>query len=480
MTKAYIEKSFVVPKSQYDFVQQHTNGLAAHDYHFFCHLLKSTIIQVREHRGWVPISSVFIKHYLWNAKPAHLQKQGLILIKRHDQKRNIATKYKISPDFLQAYIESGPLGELSVEGIALYREAPKVNLFDGTKVNPFQKSILYDENRHSEPELIVNSIKAIKYSLYNQSSVLKHLNELETEYKWFKTINDHMYEHKMLDFILDLHCFESLLNQNPYPTTNRNIYSYLPAYRVQSTGRIQAIGGGLQSCSKRMKIAAYNEIPNLKIFDIAASHANIILSQMESAAIKCKWLQAYLSSPTKKYEYAEQIGINYSTWKRCLYALLMGAPVRENSENPISSIRAYIATDVASDKIEDTYQRFLTIIEPLRGPVNEWYQYLVEDYIPRNIKKVVGKCYLKNSAGKVKQLKGTWTKGQIAAFLIQGYETAFIHHLTILSHKYRYKPINNEHDALYVIGHISQQAITEAKNATGLKYLQVSEKAIEF
>lgn len=480
MARSYIEKSFIVSRRQYDFVKQNTNKLAPHDYYFFCHLLKSTITQVRQHRGWIPISSVLIKNHLWNSDPTYLQELGLILIKRHDQKRNIATKYKISLSFLQEYLDAGPLKDLNESGLEAYHYEEKVNLFDGSPIESFQKSILYDENRHSEPELIVNSIKAIKYSLYNQPAVLHHLRELESEYQFHSKSDNFIFEHKLFNFILDLHCFEAILNQRPTPTIDPHIYSYTPAYRVQSTGRIQAIGGALQSCSKRMKLAAYSEIPELKIFDVAASHANIILSQMEFAGIKCRWLEKYLSSPDMKYQYAEQIGIRYSTWKRCLYALLMGAPIRENLDSPVNSIRDYLAMDIAYDQLEKAFERFSTIIEPLREPLTEWYEYLLQDYVPRNTKIVVGKAFIKNPAGKVKQLNTSLNKGQIAAFLVQGYETAFIHHLTLLSKKYNYEPINNEHDALYVIGHISQQAIAEAKAATGLKYLQVSEKAIGF
>lgn len=477
MSRAYIEKLFIVSKSQYDLVKSHAVGWDEHTYHFFCHLIKSTFSQVRQYRVWIPISSTLIKNHLWKADINAIKQQGLIQVKRYDRKRSLAKEYRLSQSFLLEYLAASPLQGLDEYSVKAYQGERKVNLFTGKITDAFQKSIFYDKSRHPEPKLIVNAIKAIKYSLYNQSAVLRHLQELQFEYKQLENIDEAMFEHKLFDFVLDLNCFESILNQGPVQSESPYLYSFVPAYKVQSTGRIQAIGGGLQSCSKRMKLAAYSGIEDLKIFDIAASHANIILSQMENANIKCKWLENYLSSSEEKYEYSKQIGIKYSTWKRCLYALLMGAPL---SDNPVSSIRDYLAMDVAYDEIEEAFQKFSAIVAPLREPVNEWYKYLLEDYVPRHIRHVVGKAYIRNPAGKVKEIKDTLNKGQIAAFLIQGYETAFIHYLTILSQDYHYMPINNEHDALYVIGHISQQAIAEAKAITGLRHLQVSEKVIEF
>ena len=476
--RAYFQKHFCLTQDQVNLVDGALDGLSQHSYWFFYHLLKSTLHQVRQHRGWIPISSTLIKTQLPEANIRQLEELGLIEIKNHDRYLKKMREYRISLDFLTAYINASPLISLTQNSVEEYLATRKINAFSKKTFSPFMKSQLYDTQRHPEPNLIIEAINSIDYSLYNQYNTLKHLTTLRNSYLKLKKEESPLFEHQFYDFLLDFQCFESILNQKPMPTTNEKLYSFKPAYKVQSTGRIEAIGGGLQNCSKKMKLAAFDGIDDLEIIDLSASHANILLNQMQMANIACSWLEDYLASPQSKYAYASSIGIRYSTWKRCFYAFLMGARLNPSMYSPANPLRGYLALDIQSKHIDEAYKHFIHIIQPLREPLNEWYKYLLDDYVPRYSTQVLGKTYIKNPAGKVKLLTTTTSKAQIAAFIIQGYETAFIHQLTILSKKYNYIPINNEHDGLYVLGHVSQQAIVEARAKTGLRFLQVNQKTL--
>ncbi len=479
MSKAYIQKEFFVSESQWHFFNAHTSSLNIHTRRFLCHLLKSTITQIRQYRIWIPISATLIKNHLWDADLKLLQERGFIEFKQHNRQFNRSREYRINKNFLCNYIKQNSLNRLNYKAIEVYQKEKKINLFDGSCRQASLKSILYDKSRHTEPKAIIESVRSIRYCLFNREAILNHLKELQGGYQNSEGIDGVNKEHHLFNYILDLYCFESILNQKPKQTIDKHIYKYVPAYKVQSTGRIQERGGGLQNCSKKMKIAAFNGIKNLEMFDITASHANIILSLMEDAGIRCLWLEDYLNLPDKKYEYAEKIGIRYSTWKRCLYALLMGASIREHAHNPENTMGKYLSLDINDPKLlESAYQSFLSLTNSLRLPLAKWYEYLMMEFVPTKTKKVGKKSYLKNAVGKTKLITNSTNKRQVAAFLIQGYETAFIHKLTTLSNKYLFDVISNEHDALYVIGHISQQAIKEAKAFTKLKYLKITRKTI--
>jgi hypothetical protein len=95
---------------------------------------------------------------------------------------------------------------------------------------------------------------------------------------------------------------------------------------------------------------------------------------------------------------------------------------------------------------------------------------------------VKGKQYIKNPTGKtlcITDLKGNQEdkKRRLAAFVLQGFEAGFIHHLTLLSREYDYEVLSNQHDGLITLGEIPQAAVEKAKEISGLRYATLEEKA---
>jgi hypothetical protein len=79
-----------------------------------------------------------------------------------------------------------------------------------------------------------------------------------------------------------------------------------------------------------------------------------------------------------------------------------------------------------------------------------------------------------NKQGKI--INKTDLRRKLAAYFLQGQEAGFIHHLTILSKKYNFTVLSNQHDGLVTQGEIPAEAVIEASQLSGLKYAQLEKK----
>ncbi|MEN3333517.1 MAG: hypothetical protein V7641_2882 [Blastocatellia bacterium] len=69
----------------------------------------------------------------------------------------------------------------------------------------------------------------------------------------------------------DRACLGQLRRQNPQPTHD-GFYFYYQALEKMGGGRMAEKGGGLMSCSKGMKSAAFHGLPDLKNYDMPDAH----------------------------------------------------------------------------------------------------------------------------------------------------------------------------------------------------------------
>jgi hypothetical protein len=76
------------------------------------------------------------------------------------------------------------------------------------------------------------------------------------------------------------------------------------------------------------------------------------------------------------------------------------------------------------------------------------------------------KC-LKNACGAVQPVTLFKNVKEIAAFFCQGYESAFVNHLMLLSKEYNYTVRSLEHDGLVVDGWIPEVAVAKARELSG-------------
>jgi len=295
--------------------------------------------------------------------------------------------------------------------------------------------------------------------------------------------NSRTYQQVRGQYLNDRTCFISVMHQDPEHVGD-GIYRYRPAYCVQKSGRFSEVGGGLQSCSREMKQAARGRVKNMRNYDLKSSQPYGLIQLLEAADIDALWLRNYVADDKAKHHYAALAGIPVDDWKSVLCAVFMGALLPSDIRFSKGAIQK-VVKDNAGWKWADqevVYARIADLLNPLKERLDEWHLYLRTTYLKDNVKVCRGGRYLENAAGMklyVDEIEDEWALGaQIAAFLLQGQEACFVHHLTSLAPEYGFKVISNEHDGLMTIGEIPKEAADEAARRSGLKYARLEEKAI--
>jgi hypothetical protein len=290
-------------------------------------------------------------------------------------------------------------------------------------------------------------------------------------------------------YLNDYCCSRAVLDQKPLRVGRLDIYEYTPAYSVASTGRILQSGGGLQSCSRRMKQAAYLGIRELRNYDLKGSQLAVLIQELTDAKLDPAWVGQYLDMPEGKHAYAERAGMSTDCWKQCLIAPVMGARMPTSTsygQAKFNSILDALLEEARNDlgRADKIRERFSGVVAPLVKELDRWHSYLVGEFIQQNQQHSKKGAYIKNKAGKQLYLddlklrgEARKAKSQIAAFLLQGQEAAFIYALTVFGPEYGFKPIANEHDGIVVIGEIPKAAVDKAARQSGFENAQLNQAA---
>lgn len=484
---SYISTAYTVLREQFSFIDFLVDRFSEHTIILFKHILASTfrLARMRE-RLWIPVPSKLIYSKLRNARWKDLLVAGLIDATGYSKESGYCREYAVADWILRDCLEMNTL--YSPEE---YLKKERVNLFTGKTTKKREKSKLYDSNRNEEPLLIRSAIQAIEShgSLFNMTATQQHLDCLEENVALARArygVDSKEYQTAQARYFNDYSCFyKGVLDQYPNQQTE-HIWSYKPAYSVSSTGRIFQSSGGLQSCSRAMKAAAYSGIEGLRNYDLTASQLHALNSEFQLAGIDNEWLEYYLSSPEVRARCADTVGITVDCWKRCLLALVMGADLPSKI-----GLLAFKKSDVATYLLEEAnsdreraqlfLDRFHLAIDRFFSRLKEWHSWLLTDFVPKNRKPSGGGHYLRNLAGKALFLddlpaSDSAKARKLAAFLLQGREAAFIHHLTVLGNDYNFRPIANEHDGLVVINEIPEEAVKLAALRSDFQGAELREK----
>lgn len=228
-----------------------------------------------------------------------------------------------------------------------------------------------------------------------------------------------------------------------------------------------------------MRHAAYSDVVGLRNYDLKGSQLMVAAKKLRDAGLNPEWLVTYLNTEGAKHLYAGQAGMPVECWKKCLLALVMGAPLPSSMSQWIAERSAIIeeilewAKDdfdgIDLEAAEMMRRAFAQVVAPLVEELNRWHRFLIREYIEKNPRRSRKGAYVENQVGMRLYLDGLNFKGngrsaksRSAAFLLQGQETAFIHALTVLGPEFGFKPISNGHDGLVVIGEIPKAAEKEA------------------
>ena len=492
MANAYIINSFRVPKVVNDYV--HLELLKDYDKstkEFFVHVLFGTLHTIkREEEGWVPVSSELIKKEWGRLKPdwRKLKEANLIEVKvfgedeqDYSKVRGLSREFRVDLQLAQHIVYKFPHTTKEFANCEYY------NLMTGYKMREFKrhKFSVSQDSKNSIPKLIKDSILSIESCIVNDTAIMNHINELFADAFWSGKTSTENYR-----YINNKHCYDSLRQTN-IVILDKNLIEYHPSYKVQMSGRISEEGGGMQSCTREMKAAAFSNIPGIRNYDLKSSQVYGLIQWFEFANIDSSWLHTYLSK--SKSDYANVVGISVDCWKSCFLSLVMNAylpnEVKKDMCSEDISILNYLLQEAKGNEelAFKYYFKFYEVVQPLLKSLDKWKDWLIKKYIPMTAITTYGKQYLANRTGMTlcitdfKTDKGKWKnltkfKRKLCAFVLQGGEASFIHHLTIISKQYSYKCLNNQHDGLIVIGEIPQEAIDYAREESGLKYAILEEK----
>ncbi len=486
--ESYIIERSRAPRSAYEFISSLTVKLNQDNHQLFCHILIGTIINIkrRERNGWTPVCHRLIrKHWKGQANWHEIYSEGLIEVKPYNKEAGLSNEFRVPLEIVEEYLVCFPSKTEDYVGLEI------VNIFSGKVMRQVNGSKLTDDTGHPEPALVKSAMQAIERCVFNAWAIENHLAMLEVARE--QAEKDYLMEpteenEKKLKsakhrYLNDLYCFKSIQTRQINSIGN-GFFVYKPAYASQMSGRISEENGGLQSCSREMKEAAFSEVERLRNYDLKSSQPSGLIQQFELAKLDTTWLVNYINDPDAKRKYAAAVGISVDCWKDCLCATMMGAFVTVG--NKTGSVAEYLAAEAGGDdeKTLVLLDKYCEVIKPLKAQLDKWHSWLLKEYLRiHGISYwVKGKQYIKNPTGKtlcITDLKGNQEdkKRRLAAFVLQGFEAGFIHHLTLLSREYDYEVLSNQHDGLITLGEIPQAAVEKAKEISGLRYATLEEKA---
>ncbi|PAP74804.1 hypothetical protein B1759_16635 [Rubrivirga sp. SAORIC476] len=483
----WIQSHLLGTRRQLTVIDHATAGLGDDTKRLLLHVIASTVGKLRVPRRngvsehpeldipTIPICATFIDWHFPHALWKILVERGHLAFVGHDRRAQLSREMQVTEALLTEIMDAGPrVGD--VESGTL------VNLFTGVPSERRVRSNLSDRTWGRSPRLAVEAAHSIRRSPFNPAAVERHLEALRTACSTAVTEGDRLVARMRL--WTDQACYWTVLGQAPRLTdelgslAGEPIWEYTPAYSVQRFGRLTERGGGLQSCSGRMKAAAREGVADWRNYDLSDSQARLLVVLMERAGIEPVALRQYLSDGSKE-AYAERCGLSVRAWKKALYAVLMGArvPTPTGLAHSSGSLAKVIRQDVGGDALLDTYGRFLVEVEPLASEASRWHDHLVDKWSKSEgfYMAVHKKTYVRNAVGSTAALEllaqnreRHLLASRLAAFLLQGLEASFVHRLAILGASYGFEPVSHEHDGLVTIGEIPRAAVEEARGLAGL------------
>jgi hypothetical protein len=536
--------------AQADMIEAATQGFTDACHHFFVHAMRSAPAAIRKNRGWFPFYHEHIKAVLpctieernktelvWRP----LERRGLIRYSTHSHKEGVAREYKVEEDWLERFLEAAFHDEDEV----------MVDAFTGTAVPDSKRETrLYDHNDHKYDGSLLQGLKALKdttrrfdkqaienFLVHKKRKVLEARAEVEQEftedYKEYKqaffdvppgnraegysdtdsferwrllyegqkrTTEFLRYRQLRESYMNDLRCYDSILRQRPRHVEGK-IHEYDTAWKPQMiSGRVSEIGGGLQSASREMKAAAYEDV-EVWNYDIKGSQlgdvikATEMVPSVDTEELKKQYQTADKVDCDPKTENAEALGISRDTYKSLLYATIFlgswssSASTALDEANPFTGIPQTLkilrqAGWKEGIDVETVYRRAQSHFFPLKEAVRKLADYLLTTYWEEH-KYNAGGWVMKNDCG-VTFRKGDYEdasthkiRSKVLAWFLQGAESDKMHCLADLCRKEGIEVMGNEHDGLITASPIPEEIQDEVLKDSVLERKPFEEYKVE-
>jgi hypothetical protein len=243
------------------------------------------------------------------------------------------------------------------------------------------------------------------------------------------------------------------------------------AYKGSKTGRLFERGGGMQNMPKHLKKMAYAYVFDTHNYDIRSCHLAIIAQLCREEGHVLPMLDDYMADKQAKHDWAKNAHMPVELWKACLLSLFFGAALGKSKKASLyRDVWEFLekhGDPYTAEDIDRHYENFIRVGVPFIEARKTWIQVLKAKLIP---KMTYNKNFLVNHCGATMFIPDKWTPAEIrevASFVTQGLESAFINHLMLLSKEYGWINRSIEHDGLVTTGRISQEAIAKARHLSG-------------
>lgn len=439
-----------------------------------CHTVDSCCMNftIQKENPWIPIPQTVIDRYCSGFKKRHrvqLVKDGILECDEEFERTKKCFCFRMGPVLKEKVFIAFILpGRKLREG-----KFSSFTNFRGRRGSPKFSEI------QKEPLQIKTGITMIRVNKIDYEALEE---EIDKELQEMKECTDPTLKEKLqYRIVANNYCYSSILQQGFVCCEDEGIATYSPAYKGSNTGRMYEIGGGMQNMSKEIKAAAYGRFLNtgeMFNYDLRSSQVAILLQlglQWGLSESSCYTLQKYIDDKQSKYKYAKKAGMPVDLWKDCFLSLLFGASLhnKEEGDSIYQTIEKWSESYqhkeiLTSEQISKMFQGFLVAVKPFIIVRSEWFSIL------RSYLKKIGKDKIQNAVGKI--FVGEKRSNILSAFLLQGLEAAFIQRLVSLSNKYGYEVYSLEHDGILVNEKIPEEAIKEAKTATGFHFAILEEK----
>ena len=501
-TRAYIQTRAKVPTAAAAYVDSLLRDYDDVTAHFFKHVLNSGCLWGYEDRR-VAVPSALVKRKLrdrTDGRDAWPDVAALVLAGLMDE----PTPYRVGKRS-KGYRVTDPVQAEYDRLTATNLEGPYVNLYTGKRDRSYVKSETRDDDGRAVPSLVRTAMRAIKCNGVANFDAAHE--QLQREREEARRLRDNEVvalaqhgpgpEHDEAEsraveaegrYRNDLHCLRAI-KANQSAEIGGGFIRYRVPYKMTSTGRLAFIGGGAQSCSKGVKAALYDGVGDavgrpLHNYDIRSSQPTVLREKLTEADLPTGWIDTYTASD--KADYARRAGLTVSTWKGVLCAVMMGAmlPGVAQAEGSPGDVCKAVRAEVGPGAFLTTYNATRGVLGPLYGVLQDWHTYLTTDWLRAEGYRDRGREYVKNPTGArfcVSDHTGAGKpphklRRKLAAFVLQGQESYFIHTLTALGERYGFDVVANEHDGLVTLGEIPAAAIREARATCAMPYVELVEK----
>jgi hypothetical protein len=256
------------------------------------------------------------------------------------------------------------------------------------------------------------------------------------------------------------------------------LLKYSVAYQGSTTGRMFEQGGGIQNLPRRFKAMAYHDV-YVTNYDVRSCHIAIIGQLCREEGVVLPWTEDYVNNKDAKHEHAKVAKVPVDIWKACLIGFYYGAVLGNNSKTRIhQTIWDYLEEHeegYTPDHITEYYNRFVQFATPYLLEREQWFNLIETTLIKKYTVKSNNVQCLRNACGAIQPLDSFANNREIAMFICQGLESAFVNHLMLLGKDYGYTPRALEHDGLIVDFSIPEAAVTKARELSGFHVAQLEE-----